>query len=141
VNINNYKIGELAELAGVSTRTIDYYTKIGLIHEEKRTTGKHRLYTEEALIKVKLIKQLQEHHFSLDEIYKFLIPNSNNDINQLTLGIKELLDTLEGKIAELYTQMKNTQEINTEIIALKMLALQGSQIVQTLLQLSGDIVI
>jgi DNA-binding transcriptional MerR regulator len=136
----NYRIGELAELAGVSTRTIDYYTKIGLLHEEKRTTGKHRLYTKEALTKVKLIKQLQEHHFSLDEIYKFLIP-SNKDIHQLTLGIKELLDTLEGKVAELYTQLQNTKEVNTEIIALKMLALQGSQIVQTLLQLSGDIVV
>ncbi|WP_420482102.1 MerR family DNA-binding transcriptional regulator [Clostridium beijerinckii] len=45
-----YCIGELAHLARVSTRTVDYYAKIGVIKEKERTSGNHRLYIEESLI-------------------------------------------------------------------------------------------
>ena len=42
-----YRIGELAERVGVTTRTIRYYEELGLLGAgTDRAKGKHRLYTE-----------------------------------------------------------------------------------------------
>ena len=38
-----YTVGELAELAGVSTRTLRYYDEIGLLVPERRENG-YRIY-------------------------------------------------------------------------------------------------
>jgi DNA-binding transcriptional MerR regulator len=41
------RIGEVAELTGVTPRTIRYYEEIGLLGgEAERAAGKHRVYTE-----------------------------------------------------------------------------------------------
>ncbi|MDQ7863620.1 MerR family transcriptional regulator [Peribacillus frigoritolerans] len=34
--MNVYRIGQLAELANVSRRTIDYYTQLGMLNYEKK---------------------------------------------------------------------------------------------------------
>jgi DNA-binding transcriptional MerR regulator len=42
-----FRIGEVAERTGTTTRTIRYYEEIGLLPEaEDRASGKRRLYTE-----------------------------------------------------------------------------------------------
>jgi DNA-binding transcriptional MerR regulator len=43
----NYRIGEVAERVGVTTRTIRYYEELGLLgRAPARTKGAHRLYRE-----------------------------------------------------------------------------------------------
>jgi len=44
-NERSYRIGEAAERAGVTTRTIRYYEELGLLGRAGRTKGAHRLYT------------------------------------------------------------------------------------------------
>lgn len=46
-----YRIGELAKAAHISERTIDYYTKLGLISPESRSTKNYRLYSHETLVR------------------------------------------------------------------------------------------
>lgn len=62
------RIGELAELCGVSTRTVDYYTRLGLLTPAKRTDGNFRLYEPQAAQRLLRVKQLQERRYSLREI-------------------------------------------------------------------------
>ncbi|CRK58035.1 MerR-family transcriptional regulator [Alloactinosynnema sp. L-07] len=62
------RIGELAVRAGVSTRTVDYYTSLGLLTPAVRTTGNYRLYQPEDVATIGLIRQLEAHGVSLDEI-------------------------------------------------------------------------
>ena len=65
----NYTIGEFARLLGVSPRTIDFYTRQGLLHPEQPGRGHgYRHYSEEDHRRVVLIKQLQARKFSLQEI-------------------------------------------------------------------------
>lgn len=66
--MNLYRIGELAKAAGISERTIDYYTKLGLIHPEKRTLKNYRLYSHETLNTLKRINQLKQEKYTLEEI-------------------------------------------------------------------------
>jgi DNA-binding transcriptional MerR regulator len=55
------RIGELAELAGTTPRTIRYYEEIGLLGSaDDRDQGKHRSYTEADLDRVKEILRLRD---------------------------------------------------------------------------------
>jgi MerR family transcriptional regulator, copper efflux regulator len=58
----------LAQLAGVSSRTIDYYTKLGLIRPEMRSDSNYRYYSDDTLTRLKQIEMLKKEKYSLDEI-------------------------------------------------------------------------
>ncbi len=63
-----YRIGELSTLAGISPRTIDYYTGLGLLAPAKRSNGNYRLYDDETLSRIRRIEQLKAQKYSLEEI-------------------------------------------------------------------------
>jgi DNA-binding transcriptional MerR regulator len=54
------RIGELAELTGTTPRTIRYYEEIGLLEGGERAQGKHRLYAEEDVERVREIVRLRD---------------------------------------------------------------------------------
>jgi DNA-binding transcriptional MerR regulator len=55
------RIGEVAELTGVTPRTIRYYEEIGLLGSEgDRPQGKHRVYTEADVERLREIVRLKE---------------------------------------------------------------------------------
>ena len=62
-----YAIGELAELAGVTPRTIRYYVSIGLLPSPEQA-GPRTRYTEGHLQRLRLIRHLQRQHLPLAEI-------------------------------------------------------------------------
>lgn len=63
-----YRIGELAKVANTSERTIDYYTKLGLIAPETRSMKNYRLYSHETLVALERINQLKHEKYTLEEI-------------------------------------------------------------------------
>jgi len=55
------RIGELAELTGTTPRTIRYYEEIGLLGSAQgRTQGKHRVYTEADVQRLREIVRLRD---------------------------------------------------------------------------------
>ena len=76
----SYTIGEFARALGLSRRTIDFYTRQGLLHPDQAGSGHgYRRYREEDRCRVTLIKQLQARKFTLQEIRQAL--QSNRDPN------------------------------------------------------------
>jgi DNA-binding transcriptional MerR regulator len=63
-----YRIGELAEMFGVTSRTIRYYEELGLLEAAGREEGRHRRYPERNVIHLKRIQQLKDYGLSLAEI-------------------------------------------------------------------------
>ena len=56
-----YRIGEAAELVGVTTRTIRYYEELGLLRRTAlRTKGAHRLYTDSDIARLQELIRLRE---------------------------------------------------------------------------------
>lgn len=65
-------ISQVAELAGVSTRTLQYYDEIGLLNPSELTQSGYRLYNDEALQKLQQILFFKELGFKLKEISEIL---------------------------------------------------------------------
>ena len=63
-----FRIGELAKLSNVSHRTIDYYTKLGLIDPDMRSDKNYRYYSVETLTRLKQIEAMKKEKYSLEEI-------------------------------------------------------------------------
>ncbi len=67
-NGSHIQIGELAKRAGTTMRTIRYYEQRGLISPVARTKGGFRLYAEQNVQRLLLIKQLQLQNLPLAEV-------------------------------------------------------------------------
>ncbi|KZL90214.1 mercuric resistance operon regulatory protein [Clostridium magnum DSM 2767] len=128
----------MAHLAGVSTRTVDYYTQIGVIKEKERTNGNHRLYSEDALTSIKVVKQLQEQHFSLDEISLMFKNNDNNNLMEKTVCIKALLDNLQKKVVEFYLCQNSIDQPEENKVVLREIVTKGLNVMQILMVLLGE---
>lgn len=100
-----YRIGELSRLAGVSPRTIDYYTGLGLLSPAKRSTGNYRLYDDETLARIRRIEHLKAQKFTLEEIREqFTALDRVSADEQVALKLAELknhLALLEREVKEL----------------------------------------
>jgi len=66
------KIGRVAREAGVNIQTVRYYERRGLVSPEGYRDSGYRLYTDEAVRKIRFIKNAQELGFTLDEIARLL---------------------------------------------------------------------
>jgi DNA-binding transcriptional MerR regulator len=66
------KIGELAERAGVSTKTIRYYEGIGLLPPPDRTSSNYRDYGDDAVERLRFVRDSQVAGLTLAEVGSIL---------------------------------------------------------------------
>jgi MerR family Zn(II)-responsive transcriptional regulator of zntA len=67
-----YTIGKLAQKTDLTTDTLRYYEKEGLLAPARKTDAGYRLYDEDAARRLRFIKQAQQCGFSLGEIGELL---------------------------------------------------------------------
>ncbi len=65
-------ISQVAELTGISTRTLQYYDVIGLLKPSELTSSGYRMYNDEVLQKLQQILFFKELDFKLKEINEIL---------------------------------------------------------------------
>ena len=95
-----YTIGQLAKLAGISTKTLRVYERKGLLIPERNDENKYRMYGEEAVRTLEKIQLMKWLDFSLDQIAEFLQLYENVSREKMLLEQKRLL---EKKRAQLNT--------------------------------------
>lgn len=131
-----YKIGELAAKANVSTRTIDYYTNLGLIKPEERSSGNYRLYSESCLKTLKLIERLKKEKYTLQEIKGKLsemreIPK--HDVLNKMLIIQEQMKKVEEDLRELEPMLRHVRDHKELRQAVQDMAAKGVSMAQVTL--------
>lgn len=101
---NLVKIGDLARLAQVTTRTVRFYEDLGLIEPAGRSVGGFRLYEVEQAERLKAVLQLKEVGFSLDDIRDYRELAAKGDIAFCVMG------RLRGRISEGARQLRHRIE-------------------------------
>jgi DNA-binding transcriptional MerR regulator len=66
------RAGSIAKKAGVGVQTLHYYERIGLLPKPTRSAANYRLYSPDALRRVRFIKKAQALGFTLAEIKQIL---------------------------------------------------------------------
>ena len=66
------KAGIVAKMAGVGVQTLHYYERIGLLQKPKRSAANYRLYSPEAIRRVRFIKKAQAVGLTLEETKQIL---------------------------------------------------------------------
>jgi DNA-binding transcriptional MerR regulator len=64
--------GQVAAAAGVNVETLRYYERRGLLAHPDRSPGGHRLYPDETVTVLRVIKAAQRLGFTLDEVADLL---------------------------------------------------------------------
>ena len=114
------RIGDLAKKAGTTMRTIRYYEQLGLIAPVARTKGGFRLYEEDEVRKLRVIKNLQHLETPLAQVKAFFDERHQGRIaSEVAPGIASLLqrqlEEMDGRIAQ-YRAMQASLRETIEIL-------------------------
>ncbi|WP_072920717.1 MerR family transcriptional regulator [Geodermatophilus obscurus] len=66
------QIGQVAQRTGLSLRTIRFYEENGLVVPTTRSEGGYRLYSDEDVARLEVIKRMKPLGFSLEEMHQLL---------------------------------------------------------------------
>ncbi|MFK4149127.1 MerR family transcriptional regulator [Streptomyces sp. NPDC004065] len=98
-----WSIGELAERAGVTVKTVRFYSDRGLLPEASRSGGGHRRYGPGALERLRLIRSLRTLDLPLPEVRRVL---ENEDEGDERAAARVLEDAVAGRLRELGTELR-----------------------------------
>lgn len=102
-----YTIKKLAELAGVSTRTLRYYDQIDLLKPSEVNENNYRIYDEKNVNKLQQILFYRALDFPLDRI-KRLINDPNTSRIQALKEQQKLLKAKRDELNDLLTNINTT---------------------------------
>lgn len=99
------RIGELAEQAGVSTKTIRFWESAGLVPEPARTASGYRDYSVEAADRLGFIRHAQAAGLTLDQIRQVLEISDGGapPCTHVADLVAERLAAVDARLAELRT--------------------------------------
>lgn len=104
--------GQLADAVGVNVETLRYYERRGIIPEPDRSLGGHRLYPEETVATLRVIKAAQNLGFTLDEVTELLEAARHHH------GAADGLQSrAEAKLAEIDQKIADLNTIRADLVA------------------------
>ncbi|TQR09525.1 MerR family transcriptional regulator [Psychrobacillus lasiicapitis] len=106
-------MGELAEITGITKRTIDYYTNLGLLKAE-RSTSNYRYYPQEAIVRLQKIEEKKEQGMSLEKIKHELEKENVEEIDIQEIRLH--MQYLEKEVSTLLEQINNKEETTQHTI-------------------------
>ncbi|HCZ23351.1 MAG TPA: MerR family transcriptional regulator [Acholeplasmataceae bacterium] len=108
----NYKISELAKLAGISTRTLRHYDDIGLLVPIRIKDSNYRIYDETSVNQLQHILILKEMGFELEHIKKMI---KNIDSTKRMHMLEDHLSSLETKKKQIDAPIHNVSTTMKEM--------------------------
>ncbi|WP_432557707.1 MerR family DNA-binding transcriptional regulator [Granulicoccus sp. GXG6511] len=103
-------IGDVAELTGLSLRSIRHYEELGLVKADSRTAGGFRVFGAEAVERLRLVMMLRVMDLSLDEILPIVDvcraaetgaepPEGSGSLEDAHATVKKRLRALEERVS------------------------------------------
>lgn len=132
VNDQSYTIGHVSRICGISIQTLRYYDKLGLVCPSWTDSFTHyRYYSNMDILLVKIIQDLKELRFSLEEIGSIL---KQRGLEGLSLALKEKRQetleeisrlqmtaaSIESRIAQLDSLRMVNEKLNGECVLIEL---------------------
>ena len=106
------QIGEVAKRASLTVDAIRFYERRRLLPKAERTSGKFRLYTEDAVERLRFIQQMQGLGFSLKEVGELL--QLREQKVEACESVKKLLET---KLDDVRSKLTDLSQLEAELVA------------------------
>ncbi|WP_286178757.1 MerR family transcriptional regulator [Bacillus sp. B4EP4a] len=128
------KIGELAEMANVTKRTVDYYTNLGLLKAE-RSASNYRYYSVGELERLRRIEGYKRENLSLEDIKELLKKEMEaaSAIEEKGLQLKNKMDGLNEELQEFISLIE--KDGKSELLLKKQVSRESMALIQSLLLL------
>ncbi len=113
-----FTVKQLAELAGVTPRTLRYYDEIGILKPSRLGDNGYRLYGEDALLMLQQILLYRDLGLTLDEIKKIVLQPGFNIVAALENHLIRLhqrraqLDTLIATVGNTLDMIKGNKRMD-----------------------------
>ncbi|KAA1423925.1 heavy metal-responsive transcriptional regulator [Mumia zhuanghuii] len=108
------RIGELAEAAGTTTKTLRFYEDQGLLPPAERTPAGYRAYTPEAVTRLDFVHRGQAAGLTLAQIKQIL---DIRDHGQAPCG--HVRDLLDARLADIDRQITDLLALRVNVAALR----------------------
>ena len=108
------RIGELANTADTSTKTIRYYEQLGILPEPPRTPSGYRDYNEDAIDRLSFIRSAQRAGLTLAEIRGIIDVRNEGDT-----PCEHVIDLIDNKLATIDERMAALERTRDELNRLK----------------------
>ena len=106
--------GQVADAAGVNRQTLRYYERRGLLQAPERSPGGHRLYPEQTVTQLRVIKAAQRLGFSLDEVADLLEAGQHRHGGRPDAGLQA---RARAKLAEVDDRIEDLRTIRANLVA------------------------
>src|SRR5687767_8962862 len=101
------RVGELAKVVGKTVRAMHLYEELGLLEPAARSEGGFRLYSHDAVERIKWIVKLQAIGFTLPEIQGFVRDfQAAGSGRQATDRVRAVFAAKQAEIREQITQLQ-----------------------------------
>ena len=107
------KIGEVARRSDLPIKTIRFYSEEGLIHPSGRSEGGYRLFSEEVLEELTLIRTLKAMEMPLRDVRQILESRRSGDCTCVALQ-----DRIRRKAGEIEQKIAALRDLHTELMGL-----------------------
>lgn len=108
----SYSVGQVADLAGVTVRTLHHYSQIGLLEPADRSGAGYRRYSDDELQRLQHILFYRELGFSLDDIATIL-GDPGADTSAHLRRQRELLNSRISRLQNMVAAVEKEMEALT----------------------------
>jgi DNA-binding transcriptional MerR regulator len=106
-------IGQMAQQAGTTTRTVRFYEEMGLIEPEARSPGGFRCYSDRQLTRLQMILSLKRFEFDLEHIKRIM---DKREICPTGGGLASaILEDLRSRLGEVDTQINHLSALRDDL--------------------------
>lgn len=107
-------IGQLADTVGVTSQTIRFYERRGLLPDPERADNGYRIYDESTLARLRFINAAQAAGLTLSEIRSIIDLRDDG-----TAPCAHVVALIERKLAEVRARITHLTELQSELETLR----------------------
>jgi MerR family copper efflux transcriptional regulator len=107
------QVGDLARETGKTVRAVHLYEELSLLKPAARSKGRYRLYTRDALMRIRWIGKLQEMGFSLTDIQQ--IVRDWEEGGSAPNAMRKMREVYAKKLEETRAHLRRLEALEQEI--------------------------